>query len=273
MSKRTANAVALAGLWTAAVSTVAVLATLLVYVVIRGLPALSVGFITEWPSGVTGGGGIFPTIVATVYVVAVGFAIVIPIAVGAAVYLAEYAGQGRFVTVIRFAADSLASVPSIVFGLFGLAFFVYALGFKFSMLSGGLALSLMMLPLVMRTTEEAIRGVPNGYRLGSYGLGGSKWQTVRRVVLPAASPRIATGIILAIGRAAGETAVLMFTAGMAINAPIFLSDPGRTMTSHLYVLAMEGISMRSAFGTALLLVGMIFSFNLFARWLARRRSY
>jgi len=129
-----------------------------------------------------------------------------------------------------------------------------------------------MLPLVMRTTEEAIRAVPQGYRLGSYGLGGSKWQTVRGVVLPAAAPRIATGIILAMGRAAGETAVVMFTAGMAINAPIFLTDPGRTMTSHLYVLAMEGISVKNAFGTALLLVGMILSFNLFARWMAGRRG-
>lgn len=272
MSKRATNAIAMGILWTAAITTVVVLAALLLYVIVKGLPALSWGFITQWPTGVIGAGGIFPTIVATVYVTAVGLVVVVPVAVGAAVYLAEYAGQGRFVSIIRFAADSLASVPSIVFGLFGLAFFVYALGFKFSMLSGGLALSLMMLPLVMRTTEEAIRAVPNGYRLGSYGLGGSKWQTVRGVVLPAAAPRIATGIILAMGRASGETAVVMFTAGMASNAPVLLTDPGRTMTSHLYVLAMEGISMKSAFGTALLLVAMILSFNLFARWLARRRG-
>ncbi len=272
MSKRLANNIAISVLWVAAASTVFVLAWLLAYVVVKGLPALSWSFVTQWPTGVTASGGIFPTIVATVYVTAVGFVLVIPVAIGAAVYLAEYAASGRFVNVIRFAADSLASVPSIVFGLFGLAFFVYALGFKFSMLSGGLALSLMMLPLVMRTTEEAIRAVPQGYRLGSYGLGGSKWQTVRRVVLPAAAPRIATGIILAMGRAAGETAVVMFTAGMAINAPIFLTDPGRTMTSHLYVLAMEGISVKNAFGTALLLVGMILSFNLFARWMAGRRG-
>lgn len=272
MSSRTANSIAMAALWTAAITTVVILAALLLYVVIKGLPALSWAFITQWPTGVTASGGIFPTIVATIYVTAVGFLIVVPIAVCAAVFLAEYAGSGRFVSVIRFAADSLASVPSIVFGLFGLALFVYALGLGFSMISGGLALSLMMLPLVMRTTEEAVRAVPDGYRLGSYGLGGSKWQTVRRVVLPAAAPRIATGIILAMGRAAGETAVVMFTAGMAINAPVLLTDPGRTMTSHLYVLGMEGISIQNAFGTALLLVGMILSFNLFARWLVRRRG-
>lgn len=268
MNKRVTNAVAMVVLWASAITTVAFLAALLTYVIYRGLPALSIGFVTQWPQGVTGAGGIFPTIVATVYVTAVGFVIVVPVAIGAAVFLAEYARGGPFVSIIRFAADSLASVPSIVFGLFGLALFVYALGFRFSMIAGGLALSLMMLPLVVRTTEEAIRSVPDGYRLGSYGLGGSKWQTVRRVVLPAAAPRIATGVILAVGRAAGETAVVMFTAGMAINAPLLLTDPGRTMTSHLYVLAMEGISIKNAFGTALLLVVMILSFNLFARWLA-----
>ncbi len=270
MNKKTTNAVAMGVLWTAAVTTVVVLAALLVYVTYRGLPALSLAFISTYPSGVTGGGGIFPTIIATLYVTAVGFAIVLPIAVGAAVFLAEYAEEGPFVGAIRFAADSLASVPSIIFGLFGLAFLVYALGFKFSMLSGGLALSLMMLPLVMRTTEEAIHSVPQAYRLGSYGLGASKWQTVRKVVLPAATPRIITGVILAVGRAAGETAVVIFTAGTMINAPIFVTDPGRTMTVHLYVLATEGISIPNAFGTALLLVIMIFSFNMFARWLARR---
>lgn len=270
MNKKLTNAIAMSVLWAAALTTVAVLVALLAYVVYRGLPALSLAFITTAPSGVTGGGGIFPTIVATLYVTAVGFVVVLPVAVGAAVFLSEYAEEGPLVSTIRFAADSLASVPSIIFGLFGLAALVYALGFKFSMLSGGIALSLMMLPLVMRTTEEAIRSVPEAYRLGSYGLGGSKWQTVRKVVLPAAMPRIVTGVILSVGRAAGETAVVIFTAGTMINAPIFVSDPGRTMTVHLYVLATEGISLENAFGTALLLVVMILSFNLFARWLARR---
>lgn len=270
MKPRTVNALAMIMLWAAAITTVVVLAALILYVVYKGLPALSIEFVTQWPTGVTASGGIFPTIVATIYVTAVGLVIVVPVAVCAAVFLAEYAESGPIVSVIRFAADSLASVPSIVFGLFGLALFVHALGFKYSMIAGGLTLALLMLPLVMRTTEEAIRAVPDGHRLGSYGLGASKWQTVRRVVLPTAAPRIATGVILAMGRAAGETAVLMFTAGMAINAPMWLTDPGRAMPAHLYVLAMEGISVENAFGTALLLVSMILVFNLFARWLAER---
>jgi len=140
------------------------------------------------------------------------------------------------------------------------------------MLAGALALALMMLPILMRTTEEAIRAVPGGHRWGSYGLGATRWQTIRRVVLPAAMPRILTGIILATGRAAGETAVVIFTAGLAIYLPVFLNDPGRTMTSHLYVLATEGINMRAAQGTALLLMIMILAFNLLARWVVHRQG-
>ena len=139
-----------------------------------------------------------------------------PVAVLAAVYLAEYAHQGRVVTTIHFAADSLASVPSIVMGLFGFALFVEAMGIGLSMLSAALALSLLMLPIVMRATEEAIRAVPRYIRWGSYGMGATKWQTVSKVVLPAAAPRIITGIVLATGRAVGETAVVFYTMGQAI---------------------------------------------------------
>jgi len=145
--------------------------------------------------------------------------IVTPVAVLAAVYLAEYAVQGRLVNTIRFAADTLASVPSIVMGLFGFALFVETMGLGFSVLSGALALSFLMLPIVMRATEEAIRAVPQFIRWGSYGLGASKWQTVSRIVLPAALPRILTGLILAMGRAVGETAVVIFTMGQAIYMP------------------------------------------------------
>jgi phosphate transport system permease protein len=196
--------------------------------------------------------------------------IVTPVAVLAAVYLAEYAVQGRLVNAIRFAADSLASVPSIVMGLFGFALFIDTLGLPFSMLAAALALSFLMLPIVMRATEEAIRAVPKFIRWGSYGLGASKWQTVSRIVLPAASPRILTGIILAMGRAVGETAVVIFTMGQMIYLPLTPLDPGRSMTVHLYTLAMEGINMDAAYGTALLLMVMILVFNLSARRLARR---
>jgi phosphate transport system permease protein len=269
-AKRVTNAVAIGALWAAAASTVAILGTLILYVVVKGIGALNLAFIFTAPHGVKAEGGIGPTIVATLYVTGLAMLIVTPIAVLAAVYLAEYAVQGRIVRTIRFAADSLASVPSIVMGLFGFALFVEAMHFGFSMLSAALALSFLMLPIVMRTTEEAIRAVPKYIRWGSYGLGATKWQTVRRTVLPAAMPRIITGIILATGRAVGETAVVIYTMGTSINMPISPFDSGRPMTTHLYLLATEGINLQTAYGTALLLMIMILSFNLIARYIVRR---
>lgn len=272
MTRTLWDRMAIASLYGAAASTVLLLFALIGYVFVNGLPALSLDFIFTFPHGMAAEGGIFPTVVATIYVTGLAIVIVTPVAVFAAVYLAEYAGQGLLVRAVRFAADTLASVPSIVLGLFGLALFVDAMGLRYSMLAGALALALMMLPILMRTTEEAIRAVPGSHRWGSYGLGATRWQTIRRVVLPAAMPRILTGIILATGRAAGETAVVIFTAGLAIYLPVFLNDPGRTMTSHLYVLASEGINMRAAQGTALLLMIMILAFNLLARWVVHRQG-
>ncbi len=269
-TKRFTNALALGFLWVAAASTVLILGTLIGYVFIKGVGSLSLSFIFTSPQGVKAEGGIWPTIVATVYVTFLAMIIVTPVAVLAAVYLAEYAVQGRIVLLIRFAADTLASVPSIVMGLFGFALFVEAMHFGFSMLSAALALSFLMLPIVMRTTEEAIRAVPKYIRWGSYGLGATKWQTVRRTVLPAATPRIITGIILATGRAVGETAVVIYTMGTSINLPISPFDTGRSMTTHLYLLATEGINLPTAYGTALLLMIMILSFNLVARYVVRR---
>ncbi len=270
MDKRATNAVAIGALWVAAGATVAVLGALIAYVFINGISELSPAFIFTWPRGVNAEGGIWPTIVSSAYVTALAMLLVTPIAVLAAVYLAEYAVQGRLVRLIRFAADSLASVPSIVMGLFGLALFVEAIGIGFSMLSAALALAFLMLPIVMRTTEEAIRAVPRFIRWGSYGLGATKWQTVSRVVLPAATPRILTGIILATGRAVGETAVVIYTMGQAINLPLSPMDSGRPMTVHLYLLASDGINLPAAYGTALLLMVMILFFNLGARWISRR---
>lgn len=273
-SKRITNAIALSGFWIAALTTVVLLGAVILFVFVNGIGQISLEFIFTNPHGVNYEGGIWPTIVATLYVTGLAMLIVTPIAVLAAVYLAEYAVQGRLVRLIRFAADTLASVPSIVLGLFGFAFLVESagpgIGLGFSVLSGALALSFLMLPIVMRTTEEAIRAVPKYIRWGSYGLGASKWQTVSRVVLPAAASRIITGLILAMGRAVGETAVVIFTMGTMIYAPVFPTDPGRSMTVHLYQLAMEGINLPAAYGTALLLMAMILFFNLSARWLLRR---
>ena len=256
----------------AGIVTTAVLVVIIAFVAVNGLPVMSLDFIFGWPEGVNAEGGIFPTIVSTLYVTALAMLICAPIAVLAAVYLAEYAKQGRLVTFIRYAADTLPSVPSIVMGLFGYAMFVEAMGFGLSMLSAALALALMMMPIVMRTTEEAIRAVPRYIRWGAYGLGATKWQVVSKIVLPSAFPRIATGIVLAIGRAIGETAVVLYKMGQAINLPLTPLDSGRRMTIHLYQLANEGINMQAAYGTALLLMLMILAFNLFARYISRRSA-
>lgn len=270
IDKNFTNKLAIGILWGAAMLTVAILATIILYVVVKGYGAVSPKFIFTWPEGVNAEGGIWPTIVSTIYVTFLAIAITTPIAVLAAVYLAEYAHQGRIVMMIRYAADSLSSVPSIVMGLFGFAFFVEALKIPMSMLSAAFALSLLMLPIIMRTTEEAIRAVPRYIRWGSYGMGATKWQTVSRVVLPTAAPRIVTGLVLAMGRAVGETAVVFYTMGQAINLPISPLDSGRSMPVHLYLLAVEGINMEAAFGTAFLLMALIFAFNLGARWITKR---
>lgn len=270
MNKNTANRIALGVLWAAALITVSMLAVIILYVIIKGIGVISPTFIFTWPHGVNAEGGIWPTIISTLYVTGLAMLITTPIAVLAAVYLAEYAKQGRAVRLIRYAADSLSSVPSIVMGLFGFSFFVEALGIPMSMLSASLALSLLMLPIIMRTTEESIRAVPRYIRWGSYGLGATKWQTVSRVVLPWAMPRIITGIVLAMGRAVGETAVVFYTMGQAINMPITPLDSGRSMPVHLYMLAVEGINMPAAYGTAFLLMIMILAFNLIARLIVNK---
>lgn len=270
MDKRIVNNIAVVILWIAAGITVAVLGAIIVYVFVNGIRVISPSFILTRPHGVNAEGGIGPTILSTMYVTSLAMLICTPVAVLAAVYLAEYATQGRAVAVIRFAADSLASVPSIVMGLFGFALFVEAMHIGLSMLSASMALSLLMLPIVMRATEEAIRSVPKYIRWGSYGMGATKWQTVSKVVLPAAAPRIITGIVLATGRAVGETAVVFYTMGQAIDVPISPLQSGRPMTVHLYLLAVDGINLPAAYGTALLLIIMILAFNLSARWILKR---
>ncbi|MHB0977148.1 MAG: phosphate ABC transporter permease PstA [Candidatus Aquicultorales bacterium] len=254
----------------AAIASCVILFVILGFIFTKGIGQFTPAFIFGFPRGLNAEGGIFPTIIASFYSTAVAMTVVTPIGIGAAVYLSEYATGGRVVRLIRFGADSLASVPSIVFGLFGLALFVHFLGLGWSMLSGGLTLAVMVLPIIMRTAEEGILAVPRSYREASYALGATKWQTIRRAVVPAAMPRILTGIILGTGRAFGETAVVLFTAGVSINLPVFLSDPGRAMTSHLYILATEGISLPTAYGTALLLIVIILAFNYTARRLATK---
>ncbi|HEX2998693.1 MAG TPA: phosphate ABC transporter permease PstA, partial [Armatimonadota bacterium] len=193
-----------------------------------------------------------------------------PLGIGAAVYLTEYTWEGPVTRIIRFGAEALAGVPSIIYGLFGFIFFVSTLHLGWSILSGALTLAIMILPTIIRTTEEAIRTVPNPYRDLSFALGATRWQMVTSVVLPAALPGIVTGIILAIGRSVGETAAIIFTAGTALNMPMSMFSPTRTMAVHFYILAVEGISMEKAYATGAILILTTLMINVVANWLIVR---
>jgi phosphate transport system permease protein len=251
-------------LWTATAATVGVLLFMVVFVFERGAPHVTWPFLTSAATRAGATGGIFATIVATLYVTAIGILVATPLGVGAAIHLAEYTREGHLTQIIRGGTESLAGIPSIIFGLFGFAFFVTQLGLGWSMLSGGLTLALMILPTVIRTSEEALRAVPREYREVAQSLGASKWQAVTRAVLPSAAPGILTGIILGTGRAVSETAALIFTAGVALRSPASLFDSGRTMSVHFYILTMEGISDRMAYATATVLVVTILAINMAA---------
>ena len=256
--------------YAAATVTAAVLLFVVGYILVRGVPALTPDlFQWEYTSENV---SLLPALASTVIMALLALALAVPAGVGASIYLVEYARRGsRFVRLVRVTAETLQGIPSIIYGLFGMLFFVTACGWGLSLLSGACTLAIMVLPVIMRTTEEAIRAVPRYIRWGAYGLGATKWQVVSKIVLPSAFGRIATGIVLAIGRAIGETAVVLYTMGQAINLPISPLDSGRPMTVHLYLLANDGINMNAAYGTALLLMVIILAFNLFARYLSRKR--
>jgi phosphate transport system permease protein len=190
-----------------------------------------------------------------------------PLGVGTAIFLREYTRESRVSRIIRFGTDCLAGVPSIIFGLFGFVFFVIYLNMGWSILSGALTLAAMILPTVICTAEEAIKTIPNTYREVSYSLGGTKWQTVTRAILPNALPGIFTGIILGIGRSIGETAAIILTAGSSLVMPTSIFSPIRTMAVHFYILAREGISMEMAYGTGALLILLVLLINIVANWL------
>ena len=207
---------------------------------------------------------------ATAYITLLAILLAAPLGVGTAIYLTEYTREGWATRAIRFGSECLAGVPSIILGLFGFVLFVLKLGFGWSVLSGGLTLAIMVLPIIIRTSEEAIKAVPQDYRTACYSLGMSQWQTVTRIVLPSALPGITTGIMLSVGRSLGETAVLLFTAGAALRTPVSVFDSGRTMAVHFYILAREGLSMPNAYGTAAVLVISILLINIVAYTLMQR---
>ncbi len=250
--------------------TIVVLLFIIGYVFNNGLGQINLEFLTEKTKDMGKEGGIFPSILGTLFVTLVAILIATPLGVGSAVYLVEYTRGGLIRRIISFGADCLAGVPSIIFGLFGFIFFVINLNMGWSVLSGGLTLAVMIIPTIIRTTEEAVKAVPHSYREISYSLGGGKLDTILKVVLPTAIPGILTGVILGIGRAVGETAAVIFTAGSSLGIPTSVFSSTRTLAVHFYILAREGISMPKAYGTAAVLIIIILAINFIAYRLMHR---
>jgi len=257
-------------IWAAGLSTIAVMILILLQILKEGLPTLSLRFLLESPKNMGREGGVFSTMIGTVALTGVAIFFGAPLGVGTAVFLREYTREGKVSRMIRFGTDCLAGVPSIIFGLFGFVFFVIRLNMGWSILSGGLTLAAMILPTVISTAEESVRAIPPSYREVSYSLGGTKWQTITRVVLPSALPGIFTGILLSIGRSIGETAAVILTAGSSLVMPTSLFSPIRTMSVHFYILAREGISMKMAYGTGAALILLVLIINVIAQWLINR---
>jgi phosphate transport system permease protein len=254
----------------ATVLTLMILVFIIFFILEKGLPVIGFKFLTSNPEDMGRAGGIFPTLIGTIILPVLAIIIATPLGVFTAVYLSEYTKENKATRIIRFGTDCLAGIPSIIFGLFGYIFFVITLGFGWSILSGGLTLAVMILPTIIRTSEEAIKAVPKSYREVSFSLGATSWQTVKKVILPNALPGIVTGIMLSIGRSIGETAAVIFTAGSSLRIPESLLDSTRTMAVHFYILAREGISAENAYGTAATLIIAVLGVNLTAYWLMNR---
>ena len=251
----------------AALLTLLVLGFLIAYILVHGVPNLraemfSLTYTSENQS-------MLPSIINTCFLTLLALAAAVPVGVGSAIYLVEYARKGsRLVKLVRVTTETLSGIPSIVYGLFGMLFFSKALGFGYSMLSGALTVAMMILPLVMRTTEEALLCVPDSYREGSFGLGAGRLRTVARVVLPSAVPGILSGVILAIGRVVGETAALMYTSGtVAKIAGLF--DTGSTLALHMYKQASEGLYTEQAYATSVVLLVLVLAINLCSNLIAK----
>lgn len=262
--------IAFAFLWASAIITVLVLIAIVGNVLLNGVGHLSIEFLTREPENMGKDGGIFSIIITTIYLALFSLIIAAPIGICAAIFLTEYAKEGTVIRIIRFGTESLAGIPSIIFGLFGYVFFVVFLKFSYSMVSGGLTLTLMILPTIIRTAEEAIKMVPMSYREGSLALGATKWQTIYKVVLPAATSGILTGVILGIGRVVGETAAVIYTAGSSLGLPNSIWRPGRTMSVHLYILASEGLSKGNMYATATVLIITVLIINFTANKLIKQ---
>ncbi|MGV8026939.1 MAG: phosphate ABC transporter permease PstA [Anaerolineaceae bacterium] len=269
--RRLSQNIAFTFLWIMGFTAIAVLVWIVGYVFVKGLPTINLEFLTTRPAGgFDGEGGISTTIVTTVYLVIFTLAIAAPLGIGAAIYFVEYANESQtrsqfirwLIKTARTGVEILAGVPSIIFGLFGFAVFVSYMKLGFSLLSAGLSGACLVLPVIIRTTEEALLAVPESYRKGSLGLGATKWQTVIGVVLPAAIPGIVTGIVLSVGRIISETAIFWVTLGGSYRLPQNLMSSGRTLALHVYMLATETRAFNKALGTSAILILIIMILNL-----------
>jgi phosphate transport system permease protein len=248
-----------------------IMLVIVLYVLVQGVPSISWEFLTTAPAGgLSGEGGISTVIVSTIYLIGLTIIILVPIGLGAAIYLAEYAPDNRLTRAIRYGVETLAGIPSIIFGLFGFVLFVTVLSFNFSLLSGALTLVCLLLPTMIRTSEEAIKGVPRAYREGALALGTTRWQMISRVAVPAALPGIVTAIILCVGRAIEETAVLYVTLGGSAAMPTSLFSSGRTLSLHVFYLAMETRAFDKAMATAAVLIIIIVIINGMTNWISNR---
>ncbi len=252
-----------------AILTFLVLIFLVVYILVNGIPSIgpalfSLHYTSENVS-------LMPALINTVIMTGLSLLIAVPLGIFASIFLVEYAKQGnRLMGVIRLTTETLSGIPSIVYGLFGMLFFVNTLGWGFSLLAGAFTLSIMILPLILRQTEESLKAVPDSFREGSFGLGAGKLRTVFHIVLPSAVPGILAGVILAVGRIVGETAALMYTAGTVAKVPSNIMGSGRTLALHMYTLASEGLYMDQAYATAVILLVLVVGINTLSGGIAKR---
>ncbi len=270
MYKKHPKAVALRILVTAAAAlTVLVLFSLVFYILIKGIPNLKPSLF-EWKY-TSKNASMMPAIINTITMVLMTLLIAVPFGIGSAIYLTEYAKRGnKVVPVIRMTTETLSGIPSIVYGLFGYMAFVRWLDWGYSLMAGIITLAIMILPLIMRTTEEALLAVPDSYREGSYGLGAGRLRTIFRVVLPSAMPGILSGVILGVGRIVGETAALIYTAGSVTGVPDSLMSSGRTLAVHMYALLSEGLYTDEAYATAVVLLVLVFIINRLSAYVANK---
>lgn len=253
----------------AALITFTVLIFLIIYILVHGVPYLKPSLFSLHYNSENA--SLMPALINTVIMTLLSLLLAVPIGIFSAIFLAEYAGKGnRFVDIIRLTTETLSGIPSIVYGLFGMLFFVSTCHWGFSLLSGAFTLAIMILPLIMRTTEEALLSVPDSYREGSFGLGAGKLHTVFYIVLPSAVPGILAGVILAIGRIVGETAALIYTAGSVAQVPSSVLGSGRTLAVHMYLLASEGLYMDQAYATAVILLVLVVVINTLSGIVAKR---